>query len=149
YGRWGFARERWFWIPDRRYSAAWVSWGEAPGYVTWCPLGFDNRPVFSFAATTVSPWSGWVVVPREQFGGRLLVRQYAVPVRSIPRQTAFSIHPPPPVPPRVGNPRSFRTNAGTRGPGLQADRVPRSAAPDRGARFDNRSVTPRSGQGSS
>src|SRR5262245_27912387 len=33
YGRWGYARSRWFWIPDRRWAPAWVSWGGAPGYV--------------------------------------------------------------------------------------------------------------------
>jgi hypothetical protein len=38
YGRWGYNRSRWFWIPDRRWAPAWVSWGAAPGYVSWCPL---------------------------------------------------------------------------------------------------------------
>ena len=45
YGRWGLAQNRWFWIPERHWNAAWVSWGAAPGYVSWCPLGFNNRPV--------------------------------------------------------------------------------------------------------
>jgi hypothetical protein len=48
YGRWGYARNRWFWIPGRTWGAAWVSWASAPGYVSWCPLGFDGRPVFAF-----------------------------------------------------------------------------------------------------
>ena len=49
YGRWGFARNRWFWIPGRAWGPAWVSWASAPGYVSWCPLGFDSRPVFGFS----------------------------------------------------------------------------------------------------
>ena len=40
YGRWGYARNAWFWMPGRTRGAAWVSWGAAPSYVSWCPLGF-------------------------------------------------------------------------------------------------------------
>src|SRR5262245_2784185 len=65
YGRWGYARNRWFWIPQRQYAAAWVSWGSAPGYVSWCPLGFDNRPVFALSISVGNPWVGWTVVPRK------------------------------------------------------------------------------------
>ena len=42
YGRWGYTRDRWFWIPGRTWGPAWVSWAAAPGYVSWCPLGFDG-----------------------------------------------------------------------------------------------------------
>ena len=45
YGRWGFSANAWFWIPANRWAPAHVSWAYAPGYVSWCPLGFDNRPV--------------------------------------------------------------------------------------------------------
>ncbi|HEX7137525.1 MAG TPA: DUF6600 domain-containing protein, partial [Vicinamibacterales bacterium] len=45
YGRWGYVNSRWFWIPGHVYSSAWVSWGTAPGYVSWCPLGYDSRPI--------------------------------------------------------------------------------------------------------
>jgi hypothetical protein len=31
YGRWGYVSSRWFWIPDRRWAPAWVSWATAPG----------------------------------------------------------------------------------------------------------------------
>jgi hypothetical protein len=68
YGRWGHAGSRWFWVPDRRWAPAWVSWASAPGYVGWCPLGFDNRPVFSLAVNVGSPWTGWVAMPRSRFG---------------------------------------------------------------------------------
>ena len=30
YGRWGYARNAWFWIPGRTWGAAWVSWASAP-----------------------------------------------------------------------------------------------------------------------
>src|SRR5205814_1433611 len=49
YGRWGYERSRWFWIPNRTWGPAWVSWAAAPGYVSWCPLGFDSRPVFALS----------------------------------------------------------------------------------------------------
>ena len=58
YGRWGFSAGAWFWIPGRTWGPAWVSWAYAPGYTSWCPLGWDNRPVLQFgrgitvAATT-------------------------------------------------------------------------------------------------
>jgi hypothetical protein len=68
YGRWGHAGSRWFWVPDRRWAPAWVSWASAPGYIGWCPLGFDNRPVFSLAVNVGSPWTGWVAMPRTRFG---------------------------------------------------------------------------------
>ena len=43
YGRWGFSAGSWFWIPGRTWGPAWVSWAYAPGYVSWCPLGWNNR----------------------------------------------------------------------------------------------------------
>ncbi len=86
YGRWGYARSRWFWIPDRRWSPAWVSWGGAPGYVSWCPLGFDNRPVFSLSVSAGGGYRGWTVLSRDHFGGHRSVRQFAVAPRVIARQ---------------------------------------------------------------
>lgn len=77
YGRWGHSSSRWFWIPERRWSPAWVSWGAAPGYVSWCPLGFDNLPVFGLSVNVGNPWAGWTVVPRGHFG-RDRVSQWAV-----------------------------------------------------------------------
>ena len=43
----GLLDDRWYWIPGRRWGPAWVSWVSAPGYVGWCPLGFDNRPLYA------------------------------------------------------------------------------------------------------
>jgi len=68
YGRWGYRHSQWFWIPNRYYAPAWVSWGAAPGYVSWCPLGFNNQPVFAFSVNIGTPWVGWTVVPRGHFG---------------------------------------------------------------------------------
>ncbi len=80
YGRWGVSRSRWFWIPERRWAPSWVTWAAAPGYVSWCPLGFDNRPVFALSVNVGNPWLGWVVVPRTHFGAPgAYVHHYAVP----------------------------------------------------------------------
>jgi hypothetical protein len=71
YGRWGFSAGAWFWIPGNRWAPAYVSWGYAPGYVSWCPLGFDNRPVIAiniFHGGRYSPWRGWTSVSRGYFG---------------------------------------------------------------------------------
>lgn len=72
YGRWGIGAGGWFWIPGRTWGAAWVSWASAPGYVSWCPLGWDNRPVFQINIINVrrgyDPWRGWTVLPQGQFG---------------------------------------------------------------------------------
>ena len=73
YGRWGYSGSSWFWIPGRRWGAAWVSWAHAADYVSWCPLGWNDRPVFSFININVyrgrryDPWHAWTVVPRRHF----------------------------------------------------------------------------------
>jgi hypothetical protein len=48
-----------------------VSWGISPGFVTWCPLGWNNRAVFGFSHVGgfgSSRWNSWTVVPRHRFG---------------------------------------------------------------------------------
>lgn len=103
YGRWGYARSRWFWIPGRQWAPAWVHWGAAPGYVGWCPLGFDNRPVFSLSVSYTDPWpNGWVVLPRPYFGARgSYVHRHAVSPRMLPVNTPFVEHAAPPILPRA------------------------------------------------
>ena len=92
YGRWGYARGGWFWIPGRAWAPAWVSWAVAPGYVSWCPLGFDGRPVFALSIGAGDPWLGWVVVPRQSFGYRNDdVRRYAIAAHQLPRTTPFIV----------------------------------------------------------
>ena len=73
YGRWGYSGSAWFWIPGRRWGAAWVSWAHATDYVSWCPLGWNDRPVFSLININIhrgrryDPWHAWTVVPRRHF----------------------------------------------------------------------------------
>ena len=79
YGRWGISAGSWFWIPGRTWAPAWVSWGYAPGYVSWCPLGWNNRPVLGFSANVYGgrrydPWHAWSVLPRRHFGAPLRAR---------------------------------------------------------------------------
>ena len=74
YGRWGVSAGSWFWIPGRSWAPAWVSWAYAPGYVSWCPLGWNDRPVFGFNVNVYGgrrydPWDAWTVLPRHHFGG--------------------------------------------------------------------------------
>ena len=81
YGRWGFNGSFWFWIPTRVWGPAWVAWGGAPGYLCWSPLGWNGLPVIGFGPGYVgphNPWRAWTVVPRDHFGYRSTVRQYAV-----------------------------------------------------------------------
>ena len=93
YGRWGFGRNRWFWIPGRTWGPAWVSWASAPGYVSWCPLGFDGRPVFGLSAGSGRGWAGWTVVPRGSFGYYGRVDRFAVrPDRLSVDATSFVAH---------------------------------------------------------
>jgi uncharacterized protein DUF6600/FecR-like protein len=69
YGRWGFSAGSWFWIPGRTWGPAWVSWAYAPGYVSWCPLGWNNRAVLSFGFNFgYDPWRAWTVLPYGHFG---------------------------------------------------------------------------------
>jgi len=120
YGRWGFSAGTWFWIPGRTWGPAWVSWAYAPGYVSWCPLGWNNRPVFSFVNVNVyggrryDPWHAWTVVPHRGFG-RGAVNINVVNVTRIDARTrgAFAV----------------RDSA----PDYRGYAVPRSAAPIRTA----------------
>ena len=76
YGRWGLSAGSWFWIPESHWGPAFVSWGYAPGYVSWCPLGLDNRPVLGITANVsrraLSPWNAWTVVASAHFGHGLV-----------------------------------------------------------------------------
>ena len=100
YGRWGFSSGLWFWIPGRSWSPAWVSWAYAPGYVSWCPLGFNNRPVLQFVNVNVGrgydPWRAWTVIPQREFGvgfvNRRVIHSAAIDERTrssfVPRDVA-------------------------------------------------------------
>lgn len=101
YGRWGYRAGAWFWVPKRRWAPAWVYWASAPGYVGWCPLGWDNRPIFSIVNVNLvnvrrgyDPYRAWTVVPRNAFGTHAAVTRYAVPRgtlrTAVPRWTVES-----------------------------------------------------------
>jgi hypothetical protein len=125
YGRWGFSRSRWFWIPERRWAPSWVTWGAAPGYVSWCPLGFDNRPVFALSVNAVDPWLGWVAVPRTHFGAPgAYVHRYAVP--RLPATAPVILQAAAPVLPRA-IPRAAGAGAGPLAAGVA---VPRASGQD-------------------
>src|SRR5207247_1772909 len=98
YGRWGYHNNRWFWIPGRYWGPGWVSWGSAPGYVSWCPLGFDNRPLFALSVGVGHAWDGWTIVPRSHFGRGNYAGRYAVSGRSLPDNTPFVSHASAPLP---------------------------------------------------
>jgi hypothetical protein len=152
YGRWGFTTGRWFWIPDRRWGPAWVSWAHAPGYVSWCPLGFDNRPVISITNITVFDSRvrrAWTVLPSRNFVTNVVVRQHALPVQSvIPTQTRFALQRAPAAP-------TVRTAVGRRPLGaptaVQTNVISRAGATDRTvavqAPVSSRTAAARSAQG--
>ncbi len=142
YGRWGYGSSRWFWIPDRRWAPAWVSWGSAPGYVGWSPLGWDNRPIFPFSLGAGSRGAlGWVVLPNNRFGVRgAAAHRFAVEPRSLSPRTGFVTRSAPPPTPRRGTawrgtaPRDGDTGSAPRARdderrgGIRGDRRP---GPDR------------------
>jgi hypothetical protein len=89
YGRWGFSAGLWFWIPSPYWGPAYVSWGYAPSYVSWCPLGWNNVAVFSLNYYNVGPhyyaghygghyYSAWTTVPHGYFGHGYYAHQHAV-----------------------------------------------------------------------
>jgi hypothetical protein len=147
YGRWGHTGARWFWIPGRTWAPAWVSWAAAPGYVSWCPLGYDGRPVFALTVGRGNPWAGWTVVSRGSFGFRHdRVSRYAIQPHLLPRTTPFIVQSVAPVAaPRYagGRPAAGRRNATDNQPG---DFGRRSGNADRSAGVGDRAV-PRSSSG--
>jgi hypothetical protein len=80
YGRWGVSAGRWYWVPDRRWAPAWVAWGYAPGYVSWCPLGYNGRAVFGFNyyGGYRDHWSAWTIVPARVFAPNIVVVNHVV-----------------------------------------------------------------------
>jgi hypothetical protein len=83
YGRWGLsASSRWYWIPGRQYAPAWVSWAYSPGYVSWCPLGYNDYPVVGVMSVASS--RGWSVVPAHRFGPNVNVPRAAVAANTLP-----------------------------------------------------------------
>ena len=88
YGRWGFTGSFWYWVPATVWAPAWVTWSVAPGYVSWAPVGWyaqgygdvwgrRDHPAYA-PYSYYSPWRGWTVLPRHQFGPRRNVRMHAI-----------------------------------------------------------------------
>lgn len=101
YGRWGYRGGRWFWAPGRVWAPSWVHWAVGPGYVGWCPLGYDDRPVFGFGFGGVAyyrggrfdghdRWRGWSLVPRQHFESRQAVRRGFIDPQSLPQSVTAS-----------------------------------------------------------
>jgi hypothetical protein len=87
YGRWGISSVGWYWIPDHHWGPAWVAWGGAPGYVGWCPLGYDGFPVVGFGVVTpyyMDPWSAWTVMPAHAWTHNVWVTDYRLQRDAIP-----------------------------------------------------------------
>jgi hypothetical protein len=129
YGRWGIhASGAYFWIPGRHWSPAWVSWTYAPGYVGWCPLGWNNRPLLSISVFNIGRrphWNPWTVLSVRHFG-RFPVTRHAVDLHTIDANTraAFVTRP---------------------GPAVQGFAVPRPATPIRWAGTRVGTAVPRGG----
>lgn len=146
FGRWGFHHSRWFWIPSSRWGPAWVHWATAPGFVSWCPLGFDNRPVFGFSdrnrfpgGSWPDPWRGWTVVRRQSFGQSTRITTHAIDGRTLAdnARAPFILQRQPP-PPHIAVPRgSVSARVASAGAGRAVPRAvippPASASVGRGA----------------
>jgi hypothetical protein len=136
YGRWGYGRNRWFWIPDRRWAPAWVSWGGAPGYVSWCPLDYHNRPIFSLSVSSGRGWNGWTTVSRDHFGDRgRSVRNHAIAPRALAANTPFIAQTAPPpsraraIPRRGSGSAAASVFSDTRSSGFAVPRTQATAPP--------------------
>ena len=144
YGRWGLSSAgAWFWIPSAGWGAAWVNWAVAPGYVGWCPLGWNNRPVVGFwghgyrstyygghGRGRYDPWRAWSVVPTNSFRRGSAIHREPFDQRGFtgPRAPSFVVQP---TPPSVAIPRGSSVTPGYRiaGPSV----APRDGQSRRGA----------------
>jgi hypothetical protein len=90
YGRWGW-NGAWYWVPGTVWGPAWVTWGVSAGYVGWCPLGWNNLPVFGFSVGYFGGGygsyghydrgyygHGWTVVPHDRFRPGVPVWRHSV-----------------------------------------------------------------------
>ena len=49
-------------FPDERWVRRGCRGAPPPDYVSWCPLGFDNRAVFGLSVGYGHGWAGWTVL---------------------------------------------------------------------------------------
>ncbi len=142
YGRWGLSSGgAWYWIPSAGWGAAWVNWAVAPGYVGWCPLGWNNRPVLGFWGhesrsayygdhPAYDQWRAWSVVPSHAFRGGVPVHRERFDPRPFtgPRAPQFVLQP---TPPSMAIPRGSVVAPGYRVAGPSV--APRAGQSRRGA----------------
>ena len=142
YGRWGVSYGRWYWVPHHAWAPAWVSWAYSPGYVSWCPLGYYNRPVYpihSIAFNHHNPGYGWTVLPYRQFVPGVAVPRHVLGT-PLPVSTWSDFRPPRPN--LREDPAPLRSVGGSRS-GVAVPRssaVPRDGANVRGATIGNSAV---------
>lgn len=111
-----------------------MSWAYAPGYVGWCPLGYDNRAVFSFSYVSggygyghgYDRWHGWTVLPTRSFRPNVAVARHAVPGRSLSADVVnrFAVRRVEPDRPATGFSRAPALGS----PGSRGYAVPRATA---------------------
>jgi FecR protein len=154
YGRWGLSTAgAWYWIPSAGWGAAWVNWAVAPGYVGWCPLGWNNRPVLGFwghgtrsayygGRGHYDPWRAWSVIPTHSFRRGSAIHREPFDRRGFtgPRAPSFVVQPTPPS--SVAIPRGSTVASGSRiaGPSV----APRAGQSRRGAPVADPGTTSRS-----
>ena len=98
YGRWGHGHRGWYWRPSPVWGPAWVSWSVGPGYVGWCPLGWNNEPVYGFGFGFSTGYGGgysrpprhgygWTVLPAQHFRHGVVAARHAVDPRTLSSAT--------------------------------------------------------------
>ena len=150
YGRWGISAGSWFWIPGGAWAPAWVSWGYAPGYVSWCPLGWNNRPVLGFSVSyyggrRYDPWYAWSVLPRGHFNSAYVHVSHYKTVRVDPRLNgSFVVNPRGPAGNYAVNRSAVPIQTAGRPAGWRGDGY-RSAGDSPGPRVSAGAAAPRDG----
>jgi hypothetical protein len=81
YGSWDYSASLgWYWAPGTSWAPARVSWAVADGYVGWCPLGRNDRPVAPWgdgrghAVPRLGGVDAWSLVRRGDLGSHDLSR---------------------------------------------------------------------------
>lgn len=110
YGRWGYsARIGWHWMPRTGFAGAWVGWSSPVGSygntIGWCALGYNDRPVGSFAYGAygsggravargdahAAPGRGWSFANRSDLGRASIQRRRVdVPMEEAQRAVVWN-----------------------------------------------------------
>lgn len=141
YGRWGYSsRIGWHWMPKAGFSGAWVAWSSPVGFwnqtIGWCALGFNDRPVGSYAyggggravarSDSRSAGRGWSFLNRADMGRPdIRRRRVDLPADEVQRAVVWSSG--------VAPDRGFRESRGGSGRAWE-----RGATPGAVSRSENR-----------